>query len=480
MDKLMDLYNSVQSPLEDLDKVKKIIEIYSKSDKDRKDFYGNLVHLSKKKYGINVTKQAHLDEFNSLLFNMWKENIVDMSEDKYNYVYSRKGNYQDSDFQKLRKYLSSIEDVSTEEEVDDIVNKLLDNPQLSDAFKKYKYIVNQGSWFDKWIYVDSEKLGQRPTHNIQHRLYLNAERPYIESFIYQIMAEADNREMEYTIKYSDNGLRDDTIVIYANDNNVLQYIDILRRLREQNPYFKSDIYSPPIMTGLIDGWIGYGAEPTITINKKQQSYTTLREKVIKEAISKTYYDWLSSHSNIKGLSEYEIAEKNPSFIQAVRDEIIRVSKEYGIDENNFCFDTQTVEQMKQADSKSKQNPQQPISDVSIEETRYKEAITLADELLQKPGIDWEDLLQKEDEEQTISDEPSKQDLEELLEELNQIAQNDQKRERQKTSKKTWTVKDDEQKRLEECLRELRDLTPEERKRGNQYLSALENEQNRTK
>ena len=251
-------------------------------------------------------------------------------------------------------------------------------------------------------------------------------------------------------------------------------------MREQNPYFKSDIYSPPIMTGLIDGWIGYGAEPTITINKKQQSYTTLREKVIKEAISKTYYDWLSSHSNIKGLSEYEIAEKNPSFIQAVRDEIIRVSKEYGIDENNFCFDTQTVEQMKQADSKSKQNPQQPISDVSIEETRYKEAITLADELLQKPGIDWEDLLQKEDEEQTISDEPSKQDLEELLEELNQIAQNDQKRERQKTSKKTWTVKDDEQKRLEECLRELRDLTPEERKRGNQYLSALENEQNRTK
>ena len=77
METLMDLYNSVQSPLEDLDKVKKIIEVYSKSDKDGKDFYKNLVNLSNKKYN-GRTYQKNVDKLNSVLFNLWKANIVGM------------------------------------------------------------------------------------------------------------------------------------------------------------------------------------------------------------------------------------------------------------------------------------------------------------------------------------------------------------------------------------------------------------------
>ena len=488
METLMDLYNSVQSPLDDLDKVKKIIEVYSKSDKDGKDFYKNLVHLSGKKYD-GRTSQESVDLLNSMLFNLWKANIVEMNADEYKTFYSGKGNYQDDDFQKLRKQLSLIDDVSTEEEVENMINRLKANPQLSDAYKKYKYTVNQGSLFDKWLYVDSGKLGQRPTNNAQHRLYLNVERPYIENMLLLLITEADKRNMEFTLKYSDQGCRDDTIVIYANDTNVLQYIEILRDFREKYAIFNSEIYSPPIMTGTIDGWIGYGAEPTITINKEQQSYTTLREKIIKEAISKAYSDWLSFHSDMKGFSEFEIAKKNNRFIQAVRDEIVRVSKEYKLDGNNFCFDTKTVQQMKQTDSKSKQPSQQQISNIPTEKTRYQEAIALADELLQKPGIDWEDLLEKEDNEQSSSNESSveteeTQDLEALLRELNKIRENDEKRKAQKQVgwRKKFDKRDKDYYKKAEAylLGELKRLSPEERKRGNQYLSALEQEQDRNK
>lgn len=483
METLMDLYKSVQSPLDDLDKVKKIIEIYSKSSKDGKDFYKNLVELSEKKYA-GRTYQESVDKINSVLFNIWKTNIVEMNEDEYKTFYSGKGNYRDSDFQKLREQLSLIEDVSTEEEVENIINSLKNNPQFSEAYKKYKYTVNQGSLFDKWLYVDSAKLGQRPTNNSQHRLYLNVERPYVENIVLLLIAEADKRNMEFTLKYSDQGYRDDTVVIYVNDTNILQYIDILRDFREKYPIFNSEIYSPPIMTGTIDGWIGYGAEPTITINKEQQSYTTLREKIIKEAISKAYSDWLSSHRGVKNFSEYEIAERDSSFIQAVRDEIIRVSKEYKIDENNFCFDTKTVQQMKQNDSKSKQQPQQQISNISTEEARYKEAIALADELLQKPCIAWEDLLEKEDKKTDSIETEEKQDLEALLTELNQISENEEKRKEQRQTgwRKKFDKRDKDYYRKAEAylLGKLKKLTPEERKRGNQYLSALEHEQNRDK
>lgn len=481
METLMDLYKNVQNPLDDLDKVKKIIKIYSESSKDGKDFYKNLVHLSEKKYA-GRTSQESVDLLNSMLFNLWKANIVEMSEDEYKTFYSGKGNYQDADFQKLRKQLSLIEDVSTEEEVENLINKLKNNPQFSEAYKKYKYIVNQSSLFDKWLYVDSAKLGQRPTNNVQHRLYLNVERPYIENMVLLLITEADKRNMEFTLKYSDQGYRDDTLVIYANDNNVLQYIEILRFFREKYPIFNSEIYSPPIITGTIDGWIGYGAEPTITINKEQQSYTTLRERIIKEAISKVYFDWLSYYSDRQGLSEYEIAEKDNGFIQAVCEEIKKVGKEYKLDENNFCFDMKTVQQMRQSDSKVNTSIQHQIQNFPSEETQYKEAITLADELLQNSSVGWEDFLDKKDERQLSAlkspietDETT--DLEKLLAELNQIAQNGSKRESQKISEEKGTNKNNEQKRLKECLRELRNLTSEGRKRGNQYLSALEQEQN---
>ncbi len=45
MENLMDLYRNIQNPLVDLDKLKKIIKIYSESNKDGKDFYKNLVHI---------------------------------------------------------------------------------------------------------------------------------------------------------------------------------------------------------------------------------------------------------------------------------------------------------------------------------------------------------------------------------------------------------------------------------------------------
>ena len=196
-----------------------------------------------------------------------------------------------------------------------------------------------------------------------------------------------------------------------------------------------------------------------------------------------------SSSDSKKTSVSEIAERDAGFIQAVRNEIIKVGKEYGIDENNFCFDSKTVQRMKQTDSKSKQPYQQQISNIPTEETRYEEAIALADKLLQKPGVAWEDLLEKEDGEQASSNESSieteeTQDLEALLKELNQVKENDEKRKAQKQVgwRKKFDKRDKDYYKKAEAylLGELKRLSPEERKRGNQYLSALEQEQDRNK
>ena len=434
MKNLMELYESVQSPLDDLCKLKKIIQIYSQSDKKGKDFYNNLVHVSDKKYSGRTIQDSE-DKLKSLLFNVWKTNLVEMNEDMYEKFYSEKGKYTDSDFQRLRDYLSSVKNVSTEEEVESIIQEIKNNPQLADAFKKYKYTVNQGSVFDKWQYVDSRKLAQRPTTHIQHRLYLNLERPYVENMILLIISEADKQDMEFCMKFSDQGYRDDTIVIYANDKNILQYIEILRNIRERYPVFEDEIYPPPIMTVLIDDWIRNGAEPTSLLDGKQQSYTTFREQIIKKSIEKIYRDWIVKYPNLKDLSEYEISEKDDKFVQEVRMQIISKSKEYGLDENNFCFDNETVQQMRLTDSKTL-----PRTAEQVEEP----------------------------------------DLEALLRELQEIERKyDKPHEKKKKDKSKAGIKRDKNyyKNAEAYLRGLMNLTPEQRKRGNQNLSILEQGQN---
>lgn len=113
--------------------------------------------------------------------------------------------------------------------------------------------------------------------------------------------------MEYSLKYSEEGARDDTIVIYANDDNLLEFVDILREMHEEiqkvrktnknlDEMFK--IYNPPIMTGKIDGWIGYGSEPDLDENGNNTSYNSVRERAIKDAISTASQEWIFEHQDM--------------------------------------------------------------------------------------------------------------------------------------------------------------------------------------
>lgn len=324
MGKLMDIYQNVQSPIEDLGNLKRIIQIYSNSAKEGYNFYSELVQTTEKKYA-NQYIQENSDALMSGIFNIWKNNIINMTLDEYKIFYDGKGNFSDRDFCALKKYLSTIDDVKTSEEVENIMQIGHNNTELDNAIKKYTFEVKQGSLFDKWNYIDSKKLVQRATTPIQHRLYLNIERPYIELVLAPFLVEVDKRNLEYTIKYSDVGARDDTIVIYANNDNLQQYIEILREFREKYPAFNK-VERPPIMAGKIDGWIGYGSEPTATINGKQQSYTTFREKIMQESISKTSLEWILEHKDMEVMYQSDYMKFYEYFSWQITDKFIEKAK----------------------------------------------------------------------------------------------------------------------------------------------------------
>lgn len=295
----MNIYNEIQNPINNDDTLKKIIETYAKCEEKHRDFYTSIMQGTDKEH-IDQWFQSDEDYLFAVLFNTWKENITKITPIKFQKLYGHKGEFYDKDFRELQNYLEGISDISTKEEFDQIMHKKHGNELLDKAIKKYTLEVKQGSLFDKWHYIDSAKLAEKTTSPVIHRLYINTDSVLTRPLLADMFAEFQNREMEYSLKYSEAGGRDDTIVIYANDENLQDYIEILRdkyekiqQIRSNKPGYAEiyNIYAPPLMTGVIDGWIGYGTEPGKDENGNNTSYNKVREKLMKEAISKATYEW---------------------------------------------------------------------------------------------------------------------------------------------------------------------------------------------
>lgn len=486
METLMDLYKSVESPLDDIDIIKKCIELYSETQKSGRSFYRELVEInSNEKENSGMYRGFDEEVLDNWRMSTFKDNIVNMTPEKYASLFGSEDGYYSEEFKLLKDFFMQTGeiDLSKMGESTDIRKKIEENSKLNNAFQKYGFDIFQSGW----DYISSSEVLETKPVETTHRLYINMDGVVKYKLIGLIIDEFGDEKIPFHFKYNDAS-RDDTIVMWTDNENLVKTIELLKKIREENKELLEDgIFQPPILSGKIDNWIGYGSEPTMLLEGERTSFNRIRAKIVENAIANVYANYSSLDS--KKTSVSEIAERDAGFIQAVRNEIIKVGKEYGIDENNFCFDSKTVQRMKQTDSKSKQPYQQQISNIPTEETRYEEAIALADKLLQKPGVAWEDLLEKEDGEQASSNESSieteeTQDLEALLKELNQVKENDEKRKAQKQVgwRKKFDKRDKDYYKKAEAylLGELKRLSPEERKRGNQYLSALEQEQDRNK
>lgn len=279
---LMDIYRQIKNPIDDLEVIKKILNAYSTSF----NFYNKLVKTEPKpnarKYYV-----ADRDEFYSKMFNIWKKSIQNMTQEEYLEL-RRKGSL-DSDFVVMRNFLLNVPDATTAEEVDNIIYGKYDQ-KLMDAFEKYKW--NARGEFSGWEHVFSRYLTAKKdiTPPVEHRLYLNTETLDTFKMATYLVDKFFEHKMPFYFKFDDNGGRDDTIVIYTSTENLIKHLEVLEELKQEHPDIIARMGKPPVLTGVIDGWIGYGSEP-IT-NGKPDSFNNKRAKAIEEVISSITSRWL--------------------------------------------------------------------------------------------------------------------------------------------------------------------------------------------
>lgn len=292
---LMEIYNQIHNPIDDPRVIEKLINAYANLSKGFGGYYGQLTKTVQKEHNKGQYYREDADRFYAMLFNKWKNSIVAMTRDEFVQLY-RKGSYG-QDFIKMRNYLKNVPDVSTMKEADEIFYGNKGDKELESALDKYSWKSFGGE--SGWIHVCSRYLTAKKDQypNVEHRLYLDTESLDTYKMITYLVEKCDEHHLPYYFKFDQYANRDDTIVIYSSTENLTKYVEILQEIKKEHPDLVSRAKEPPVLTGQIDGWIGYGSEPSKTPDGKRQSFNEVRAKTLEYSIGTVTKQWIMSHRN---------------------------------------------------------------------------------------------------------------------------------------------------------------------------------------
>ena len=294
-----EMYEKIENPLNDDEVIRKLIEGYS-DELRTKQYYNKLIQVNYKEKKYKEINMEDKDRLVSQIFNDWKKdltlNIKDDEIKKYN-----------KDFPYLREFLKNTPYVKSAKEFFKINRKVDGDEKLEIIYPKYTPFSHGKSW----TYISHNSINPSKYKKIivDHRLYLNTENIDTYKVMELFRNKCKERELDYHFKFSDRGDRDDTIVIYSDDKKLSKYLEILEEIKKEEPEIVKRAQTPPMLTGKIDGWIGYGSEPSLDENgKNTKSFNSSRSGIIQNAISKETIKWLRENKELTkedlGLNEY--------------------------------------------------------------------------------------------------------------------------------------------------------------------------------
>ena len=292
--KYIDIYNSVANPLDEDSVLDILAYAYSQRHSGILGFYSQLVKTTEKEYTEKYNPDEY-DKFYATAFNKWKKGIVSLTKEEFEKLKERK--IYDDRLIKLRNYLKTVPDVTTAEEARKIMNQDFNDDALNSAMKDYCW-DSMGRNTD-WEYVVSSFLNGNRINEflVTHRLYLNVEPIDIHTVLNELIQKCDEHGIPYYFKIDKSRERDDNLVVYSDTEKLPFYIKMLQEIAKKHPEVKARSKTPPVLTGKIDGWIGYGSEPEVK-NGKRSSFNLVRSKCIEQAFTDEFEKWFSLNKNI--------------------------------------------------------------------------------------------------------------------------------------------------------------------------------------
>lgn len=302
----MDIYNKIENPLLDDDVVKKVMEDLGKSalPGETKPFYTILTENHNSKDTTSYDLKA-VDEFYVTVFNIWKKSFLN----KYNNsdtlsTYSAYDIFDEIRRGRLAKIKSALDispEFTTKKEIEDYFS----SQGLGGYIGKddFMYLSYAPYFHFRTVDIKPDKGDTYHTKNIHHRLYLNIDRKNIHKVAKKIVEKCEAKDLSFYFKILESSTieKDESLVLYSSDENLLSYYEILQEIGKEMPEITQNTERPVLLAGLLDDWIGYGTEPDIPGSRL--SYNKLRSNIMEEALDSTYRNFTLAHLGAKIVSK---------------------------------------------------------------------------------------------------------------------------------------------------------------------------------
>lgn len=300
--------------------IDKILDAYASN----LGLYTSIVKINAEDKKKNYLNKYYADQLYLYLYNTWKSDLISIYKEK-RFV----GKYQEMAY-RIIKYLEDKKPKDYKE-VLKILNTSSIDSKTREALDELKW--NRISELSTWQFIHSRTVRFYPKEvPAVHRLYINCNSTYTHQITLEFIKECDKLNLPYRMKFDDAGNRADTIVIWANTKLLPKYIEILRKIKQNNP-ITENLHKPPVLTGVIDGWIGFASEPDNTKESKKLSFNTKREKHIEKELADVQKKYL--YQTIK--------QKKYDFFRNILEEIINVTVSETI---NYARDDETFYNVK--------------------------------------------------------------------------------------------------------------------------------------
>lgn len=316
----LNLYNSMENPLTD-ETIIYLINSMSTGEIIYKALYTKFVNQdTTETYNI-----ASGDNLYSYLFSEWKYNVLKLSNEGIAYL-ANIGVIAE-DFNELKSVLNSYPKINSKSEYENLLKKEY-------LIKKYNF-TNYSNTSD-FVHIRSSILNIWNEKEIAttHNLYLNFNKNDVEKVVLLFIKECQRRNLPFHIKFDVSKDRDDPIVIYSDTQHLEEYIYVLKNIRLYNKELFSKIKEPPILTGKIYDWLGYGSKSNYS---NKMSFYVIRGSIIENSITTALNNWIYENRGLtiqvgdKKVLFYEYLSN--SIASVVIKKIKKIMKEYEANKN---------------------------------------------------------------------------------------------------------------------------------------------------
>ena len=253
-------------------------------------FSSGLTSVYQDSYEMYYNPEA-CNELYSTLFNSWKKQMITRTTKDWNKIIAE--GTVEGDIFELVEYLKTIPDVKTEKDAKNIIFWQEDE-RLKQLMSKYGCFSS--SWnFGTYLESDRTTAFRDKKYKTEHRLYINVPGVYQHEFIRKFIDTCEEKNLPYYIKYYEDYPRDDSVIVYCNTQHLLDYIKALQEMEKKYPDLIKNIKTPPLLTGKINSWIGYGSEPL----HKRDSFNGKRADILEKILKDFVKDWYKKNRNTR-------------------------------------------------------------------------------------------------------------------------------------------------------------------------------------